>query len=44
MAYKFAVIVMRLAEIVFFFGLSGCAVVVILSWISVGGDCFRDKP
>jgi hypothetical protein len=43
MAYKLAVIAMRVIEVLFFTGLSGCAVVVILSWISVGRDSFSNK-
>jgi hypothetical protein len=43
MAYKLAVIAMRVVEVLFFTGLSGCAVVVILSWISVGRDSFSNK-
>jgi hypothetical protein len=34
---------MRVLEVVFLTGLLGCAFVVILSWISVGKDCFTDK-
>jgi hypothetical protein len=34
---------MRVLEVMFFTGLFGCAVVVVLSWISVGKGCFTDK-
>jgi hypothetical protein len=43
MAYKLMVIAMRVIEVLFFTGLSGCAVVVILSWIYVGRDSFSNK-
>jgi len=33
---SFAVIAMRTVEVLFFAGLGGCAIVVFLSWISVG--------
>ncbi len=34
---------MHTLEVMFFTGLSVCAVTVILSWISVGVGCFKDK-
>jgi hypothetical protein len=43
MALKLGVLAMRVLEIMFFTGLLGCAVAVILSWISVGKGCFADK-
>lgn len=43
MALRVAIFAMRTLEVMFFTGLLGCAVVVILSWISVGIGCFRDK-
>jgi len=43
MAHKLAVIAMEIVEVIFFAGLLGCAVVVVLSWISVGKGCFTDK-
>jgi hypothetical protein len=43
MGFKLAVFAMRLLEVMFFVGLAGCAVVVILSWISVGRDSFSRK-
>jgi hypothetical protein len=43
MALKLGVLAMRVLEIMFFTGLLGCAVAVILSWISVGKGCFTDK-
>jgi hypothetical protein len=35
--------VMRALEVMFFTGLSGCVVVVIISWITVGRDSFSRK-
>ena len=43
MGHRFAVILMDIVEGIFFAGLLGCAVVVVLSWISVGKGCFMDK-
>ena len=43
MAFRLAVFAMRVLEIMFLTGLLGCAVAVILSWISVGKGCFTDK-
>jgi hypothetical protein len=39
MAYKLAVFAMHVVEVTFFAGLLGCAVVVVLSWFSVGKGC-----
>jgi hypothetical protein len=39
MAYRLAVFAMHVVEVTFFAGLLGCAVVVILSWFSVGKGC-----
>jgi hypothetical protein len=39
----FAVITMRILEVLFFLGLLGCVVVVVLSWISVGRDSFSNN-
>jgi len=38
-----ALIAERILEVMFFTGLLGCVVVVVLSWISVGRDSFPDK-
>jgi hypothetical protein len=38
-----ALIAERIIEVMFFTGLLGCVVVVVLSWISVGRDSFSDK-
>ena len=43
MAFRLAVFAMRVLEVMFFTGLLGCAVVVVLSWISVGRDSFTDE-
>ena len=42
MAFKGAVLAMRVLEIMLFTGLLGCAVTVALSWISVVKGCFTD--
>ena len=42
MAFKWAVLAMRVLEIMFFTGLLGCDVAVALSWISVVKGCFTD--
>jgi hypothetical protein len=41
--FKIGVVAIRILEIMFFIGLAGCAVVVILSWISVGKDSLTDS-
>lgn len=33
---------MRVIEVSFFIGLTGCAVVVLMSWVSVVRGCFID--
>ena len=38
-----AVVVMRVIEVLFFLGLTGCVAVVLISWISVGKDSFSDR-
>jgi hypothetical protein len=43
MGFKIAVFAMRFLEVMFFTGLAGCSVVVILSWISVGKDSFSQE-
>ena len=41
--YNVAATAMKIVEVGFFIGLSGCAIVVFLSWISVLKGCFTDK-
>lgn len=41
--FKLAIFAMRFLEGMFFTGLAGCTLVVILSWISVGKDSFSRK-
>jgi hypothetical protein len=43
MGFNMAVFAVRILEVMFFTGLLGCGVVVILSWILVGRDSFSDK-
>jgi len=43
MAFRMAELAIRVLEVMFFTGLLGCAVAVILSWISVGQGCFTDE-
>lgn len=43
MGFSVAVIALRVVEVLFFTGLLGCFVVVVLSWISVGKDTLFDK-
>ena len=43
MGFDIAAFAIRFLEVMFFIGLLGCVVVVILSWISVGKDSFSDK-
>jgi hypothetical protein len=43
MASRLAVLAMRVIEVMFFSGLLGCAVVVLISWISIGKGCFTEK-
>jgi hypothetical protein len=43
MGFNVAVYAMRIVEVMFFTGLLGCVVVVIVSWIVVGRDSFSDK-
>ncbi|HWE84358.1 MAG TPA: hypothetical protein VG267_05405 [Terracidiphilus sp.] len=43
MAFRWEVLAMRVLEVMFFTGLLGCVVVVILSWIYIGKDSFTDK-
>lgn len=40
MALRLMIFAVRAVEITFFTGLIGCVVVVVMSWISVGGDAF----
>lgn len=43
MGFNIATFGMRVLEVLFFTGLSGCLVVVILSWIYVGKDSLSNK-
>lgn len=43
MGFNVAVFAIRVLKIMFFTGLLGCVVVVLLSWISVGKDSFSKK-
>jgi hypothetical protein len=43
MGHKLAELAIKIVAIMFFIGLSGCATVVVLSWISVVKGCFTDK-
>ena len=43
MGFNFVVVTMHILEVLFFLGLSGCVVVVLLSWISVGRDSFSNQ-
>ena len=43
MGFNLAVYAMRVLEAMFFAGLSGCIVVVIISWLSVGKDSFSER-
>jgi len=41
MAFNFSVFVIRLVTVLFFIGLTGCALAVIFSWISIFGSVFK---
>jgi hypothetical protein len=43
MANKLSVLAIKIVEVMFFIGLAGCIITVILSWISVVKGCFKDK-
>jgi hypothetical protein len=43
MVLKVEVLAMRVLEVMFFTGLVGCALVVIISWISIFKSGFSDK-
>jgi hypothetical protein len=43
MPNKLSVLAVKTVEVMFFIGLAGCVVTVILSWISVVKGCFKDK-
>jgi len=43
MGFNIAVFAIRVLKVMFFAGLLGCVVVVLLSWISVGRDSFSKK-
>jgi hypothetical protein len=42
MAHALMLLATRVIVVLFFTGLTGCAVVVVLSWISIFGDGFSD--
>jgi hypothetical protein len=41
MMFHFSVMVMRALVLLFFVGLTGCAIAVIFSWISIFGAIFK---
>jgi hypothetical protein len=41
--FDMAVFAMRAVETLFFVGLTGCAVVVLISWVSVVKGCLTDE-
>ena len=41
MAYTFSVWMIRLLTVMFFLGLTGCALAVVFSWISIFGTVFK---
>ena len=43
MAFRSGIFAMHTLEVMFFTGVKVCAVTVILSWVSVGVGCFKDK-
>lgn len=43
MSSRIAVFAIHIIEVMFFTGLLGCIVVVIISWISVGRDSFSGR-
>lgn len=43
MGFNLAVFAMRAVETLFFVGLTGCSVVVLISWVSVVKGCLTDK-
>lgn len=43
MSFRIAVFAIHIIEVMFFTGLLGCIVVVIISWISVGRDSFSGR-
>jgi len=42
MAHPFMILATRVVEILFFTGIVGCALVVVISWISIFKDGFSD--
>lgn len=42
MAHSLMLLATRVVEIMFFTGLVGCAIVVVVSWVSIFGDGFSD--
>ena len=41
MIYTFSVLMLRVLEVMFFIGLTGCTLAVIFSWISIFGTVFK---
>ena len=41
MVYTFSVWMLRVLEVMFFVGLTGCALAVVFSWISIFGTVFK---
>jgi hypothetical protein len=41
MIYSFSIWMMRALEVAFFVGLTGCALAVLFSWISIVGTVFK---
>jgi hypothetical protein len=45
MSHGFVLWCMRVVEVLFFIGLAGCAIVVVISWISIFSSGFsKDDP
>jgi hypothetical protein len=44
MAHPFMIFATRVVEILFFTGIVGCTLVVVISWISIFKDGFSDPP
>lgn len=42
MAHPLMILAMRVIEILFFTGIVGCALVVVISWVSIFKDGFSD--
>jgi len=41
MIFNFSVWILRVLEVMFFVGLTGCALAVVFSWISIFGTVFK---